>query len=121
MLAGLLADWRGPADTLPNVTGAVPNVLSNRSRMASPGAVTRAIRRSVALLTLVWPSTCCDVAHAVVQPGSVCANAGQDAKAAAIANCAARSRRGKSLRICLLPNTRGAQINVERLGWNGRF
>jgi hypothetical protein len=32
----LLADWRGPADTLPNVTGAVPNVLSNLSRTHRP-------------------------------------------------------------------------------------
>src|SRR6266853_2491911 len=102
-LAGLLADCRGPADTLPNVTGAVPNVLSNRSRIASPGAVTRAIRRNVALLTRVWPSTCCDVPHAVVPPEPVCANAGQDAKVKAIANLAVRCR-GKLLRISFLPN-----------------
>src|SRR5712691_5471321 len=119
-LAGLLADCRGPADTFPNVTGAVPNELSNRSRIASPGAVTRAIRRNVALLTRVWPSTCWDVPHAVVQPGPVCANAGQDAKATAIANLAVRSH-GKPLRICLLPNMLGSLINMECLGWNGRF
>ena len=61
-------------------------VLSNRSRIASPGAVTQAIRRNVALLTRVWPSTYWDVPHAVARPGTVWANAGQDAMAAAIAN-----------------------------------
>src|SRR6202795_3381787 len=95
-LAGLLADCRGPADTFPNVTGAVPNVLSKRSRIASPGAVTRAIRRNVALLTRVWLSACWDVPQAVVQGGTVWANAGQDAMAAAMAaamaNLAVRSR-----------------------------
>src|SRR3954454_11558652 len=114
MLAGLLADLRGPADTLPNVTGAVPNVLSNRSRIASPGAVTRAIRRNVALLTRVWPSTCWDVPQAVVQPGIVCANAGEDAMATAIANVAVLSR-GKPLRISLLPILLGSWINLERI------
>src|SRR3982074_830134 len=94
-LAGLLADCRGPADTFPNVTGAVPNVLSNRSRIASPGAVTRAIRRNGALLTRVWPSACWDVPHAVVQPDSVCANAGNEPKATAIANSAIPSRRNE--------------------------
>src|SRR5258708_22188478 len=121
MPEGLLADWRGPADTLPKVTGAVPNVLSNRSRIASPGAVTRAIRRKVALLTRVWPSTCWDVAHAVVQSGPVCANAGQNpAKARATAISVVRSR-DKQLRICLLPSMLDLLINVGRLSWNGHF
>src|ERR1700719_1636458 len=114
MLDGLLADCRGPAETLPNVTGAVPNVLSNRSRIASPGTVTRAIRRNVALLTRVWPSTCWDVPHAAVQPGTVCANAGQDAMATAITNLAVRSS-GKPLRIGLLPNMLGSLNNLEHL------
>src|SRR5947207_15674807 len=83
--------------------------------MASPGTVTRAIRRNVALLTRVWPRTCWDVPHAVIQPGPVCANAGQDAKATAIANLAVRSR-GKPLRGCLLPHRLGSLIRRVWVG-----
>src|SRR6516225_7085596 len=79
---------RGPTVILPNDTGAAPKVLSRRIRTLSPGIVTRAIIRTVALSILVSPSPCCDVVHAVTQPWlPFWASAGgvSDAKTAAIA------------------------------------
>src|SRR5437870_1977885 len=47
-------------------SGAVPNVLSIRTRTASPGMVRRASMRTVALVTAAVPSACCEVPHAVI-------------------------------------------------------
>jgi hypothetical protein len=64
------------------------------------------------LFTRAWLGACWDVPHAVVQPGTVCANAGQDAKATTIASLAARSR-GKPLCARLLPNMRIANMRAS--------
>src|SRR5262245_32772874 len=67
---------RGPTNAAPIVTGSVPNVLSSRKLTASPGIVTRAMRRTVALLTTTGVVFgCCDVPQAVIQPLSVAATA----------------------------------------------
>ncbi len=59
---------RWPTDALPMVTGAELNVLSRRMRMVSPGRVTRAIMRTVALLMVAAVTFgCCDVPQAVTQ------------------------------------------------------
>src|SRR6516225_4617464 len=79
---------RGPTVILPNDTGAAAKVLSRRIRTLSPGIVTRAIIRTVALLILVSPGPCCDAAHAATQPWlPFWASAGgeSEAKSAAIA------------------------------------
>src|SRR6267143_1476519 len=61
---------RCPTDALAIVTGADPNVLSRRMRIVSPGRVTRAIIRTVALLMVAAVTFgCCDVPHAVTQCG----------------------------------------------------
>ena len=81
---------RSPMVALPNATGAVPNVLSRRMRTLSPGTVTRAIMRMVALLILAMPSPCCDVAQAVAQAGP--ASRGAAAAGSIQADAAARAR-----------------------------
>src|ERR1700720_2046963 len=58
---------RGPILAAPNTTGATPKVLSRRTFTLSPGIVTRATMRTVALVILVSPSACCEVPHAVTQ------------------------------------------------------
>src|ERR1700681_1117694 len=69
---------RGPMLALPNTTGARPNVLSRRTLTLSPGIVTRATMRTVALAILVSPSACCDVPHAVTQAWAFWATAAGD-------------------------------------------
>ncbi len=49
------------------VTGSVPYELSRRTRTASPGVVTRAIMRTVALVMRSSPSVCWEVLQAVTQ------------------------------------------------------
>src|SRR5262245_56047269 len=56
---------RCPSDAFPTASGPVPYVLSRRIRTASPGIVTLAIIRTVALLTVVIPSVCCELPQAV--------------------------------------------------------
>src|SRR5262245_11276748 len=58
---------RRPTDARPMRTGSAPNPLSSRTRTASPGIVTLAMRRTVALVIAVSDRACCEVAHAVTQ------------------------------------------------------
>src|SRR5260370_42495089 len=85
---------RWPTDALPVVTGAKLNVLSRRMRMVSPGRATRAIMRTVALLTVAAVTFgCCDVPQAVTQ----CAR-----RPASPAHAGAQSRttiRGRAIRL----------------------
>src|SRR5215472_11314272 len=53
----------------PMDTGSTPNVLSRRMRTASPGIVTLAIIRMVALVIRASPSTCCDALQPVIHAG----------------------------------------------------
>ena len=58
---------RGPMLAWANTTGALPKLLSRRTRTVSPGIVTRAIMRTVALLIFVSVRPCCEVPQAVTQ------------------------------------------------------
>src|SRR5216684_6167844 len=57
---------RCPTYILPIARGLVPNVLSSRMRTASPGIVTRATMRTVALVIVVMPGPCCELPQAVI-------------------------------------------------------
>jgi hypothetical protein len=73
---------RGPTVTCAKVTGVLPNWLSSLIRTASPGSVTRAIMRRLALPILVSARLCCEVPQAVTQL-AFCASAGVVNNAAA--------------------------------------
>src|SRR5258707_14017600 len=76
---------RGPMLAWENSTGALPKLLSRRTRTASPAIVTRAIMRTVALVIFVSERPCCEALQAATQFWlAFCAGAGEMASAVSI-------------------------------------